>query len=194
MSEHVVTSPAPAGIRSAARDVTGQWWTWLAAGVAWGVIALVILQFDNASVTTVGVLAGTMFTLAAVQNFTLAALPGATRWVSAMFGVLFAVSAVVCFADPAGTFAGMADMLGFLFLIVGVWWMVRAFLEQPVQPLWWMGLIAGILMTVLAFWTAGQFFVEKAYLLLVLAGIWALMEGVNDITRAFALRRLHDAT
>jgi uncharacterized membrane protein HdeD (DUF308 family) len=57
-----------------------------------------------------------------------------------------------------------------------------------------MGLIAGILMTVLAFWTAGQFFVEKAYLLLVLAGIWALMEGVNDITRAFALRRLHDAT
>ena len=196
MSDQVATSRVPAGssVREAAREVTGQWWTWLVAGIAWGVIALVILQFDAASVTTVGVLVGAMFTLAAVQNFTLTALPGATRWVSALFGGLFAVSAVICFADPAGTFAGMADMLGFLFLLVGVWWMVRAFLEQPVQPLWWMGLIAGILMTVLAFWTAGQFFAEKAYLLLVMAGIWALMEGVNDITRAFALRRLHDAT
>ena len=45
-------------------------------------------------------------------------------------------------------------------------------------------------MTVLAFWTAGQFFIEKAYVLLVFAGIWALMEGVGDIIRAFALREL----
>ena len=195
MSDHVATQRVPAGssVREAVRDITGQWWMWLVAGIGWGVIALVILQFDAASVTTVGVLVGLMFTLAAVQNFALTALPGAPRWVAALFGVVFAVSAVICFADPAGTFAGLADMLGFLFLLVGVWWMVRAFLEQPVQPLWWVGLIAGILMTVLAFWTAGQFFVEKAYLLLVLTGIWALMEGVNDITRAFALRRLHDA-
>ena len=47
-------------------------------------------------------------------------------------------------------------------------------------------------MTGLAFWTAGQFFIEKAYVLLVFAGIWALMQGVTDITRAFALRRLHE--
>ena len=44
-------------------------------------------------------------------------------------------------------------MLSFLFLLVGLWWMVRAFLEQAVNGLWWLGLIAGILMTVLAFWT-----------------------------------------
>jgi uncharacterized membrane protein HdeD (DUF308 family) len=178
--------------QSGVRDVTGHWWLWLVAGVAWIAIALVILQFDADSVTTVGVLVGLMFTLAAVQNFTLTALPGATRWVSALFGALFAVSAVICFADPAGTFAALADILGFLFGLVGVWWMVRAFLEQPVHPLWWTGLISGILMTVLAFWTAGQFFVEKAYLLLVFAGIWALMQGVGDITRAFAVRRLHE--
>jgi uncharacterized membrane protein HdeD (DUF308 family) len=179
--------------QSDVRDATSHWWLWLVAGVAWIGIALVILQFDAASVTTVGVLVGLMFTLAAVQNFALTALPGATRWVSALFGALFAVSAVICFADPAGTFAALADILGFLFGLVGVWWMVRAFLEQPVNPLWWTGLISGILMTVLAFWTAGQFFVEKAYLLLVFAGIWALMQGIGDITRAFAVRRLHEA-
>jgi uncharacterized membrane protein HdeD (DUF308 family) len=69
--------------------------------------------------------------------------------------------------------------------------MVRAFLERPLNPLWWLGLIGGVLMTGLAFWTSGQFFIEKAYVLLVFAGIWALMEGMADIVRAFALRRLH---
>ena len=195
MSDHVAAPPIAAGtgVRAAVREITGRWWMWLVAGIAWGVISLVILQFDSASVTTASVLAGLLFALAAAQNFALTGVPGVTRWVSALFGALFAVSAVVCFADPAGTFAGLADMLGFLFLLVGVWWMIRAFLEQPVQPLWWTGLIAGVLMTVLAFWAAGQFFVEKAYVLLVFAGIWALLQGITDITRAFALRRLHTA-
>jgi hypothetical protein len=43
---------------------------------------------------------------------------------------------------------------------------------------------------ILAFWTAGQFFIEKAYVLLVFAGIWALMQGVTDIVRAFQIRRI----
>lgn len=43
----------------------------------------------------------------------------------------------------------------------------------------------------MAFWTAGQFFFEKAYILLVFAGIWALMEGTGSIVRAFAVRQLH---
>ena len=40
-------------------------------------------------------------------------------------------------------------------------------------------------MTVLAFWTSGQLFIHKAYVLLVFAGIRALMEGTVDIVRAF---------
>jgi uncharacterized membrane protein HdeD (DUF308 family) len=67
-------------------------------------------------------------------------------------------------------------------------WTVRAFLERPINSLWWLGLISGILMTVLAFWTAGQFWIDNAYLLLVFAGIWALMEGIVDVVRAFEIR------
>jgi uncharacterized membrane protein HdeD (DUF308 family) len=70
--------------------------------------------------------------------------------------------------------------------------MVRAVLERAVNPLWWLTLISGILMTIIAFWTSGQFFIEKAYVLLVFAGIWALMEGIANITRAFAIRDLHE--
>ena len=45
-------------------------------------------------------------------------------------------------------------------------------------------------MVILAFWTAGQFFIEKAYVLLVFAGIWALMQGIGDIVKGFQIRKL----
>ena len=183
--------PTDRALRDTAREVTGLWWMWLLAGISWGVISLVILQFDAASITTVGVLVGAMFTFAAVQNFALVSVPGAVRWVSALFGVAFLIAAVICFISPENTFVALADTLGFLFLLVGLWWMVRAFLERAINPLWWLGLISGILMTILAFWTGGQFFIEKAYVLLVFAGIWALMASVTDIVRAFVLLRAH---
>ena len=189
--ETATSGLAPPGperaLRDTAKEVTGLWWLWLVAGIAWGVIALVILQFDAASITTVGVLVGVMFMLAALQNFALTSVPGAVRWVSVLFGVLFVIAAVIAFISPEDTFAALADSLGFLFLLVGIWWIVQAFLEREINHLWWLGLISGILMTILAFWTAGQFFIEKAYVLLVFAGIWALMASITDIVRAFVL-------
>jgi uncharacterized membrane protein HdeD (DUF308 family) len=193
-----LTGPA-ASLRAEAREATGYWWLGLVAGIAWIGISLVILQFDEASITTVGVLVGTMFLLAGAQNVAIATTSKTAfgdvsvvmRVCAGLFAVLFGVSAVICFVNPEETFAGLADTLGFLFLVVGVWWMVRAFMERAVNSLWWLGLISGVLMTVIAFWTAGQFFIEKAYILLVFAGIWALMEGITAIVRAFAIRDVH---
>jgi uncharacterized membrane protein HdeD (DUF308 family) len=197
MSEHAMQSdfglrPMGTGLREAAREITSYWWVVLVAGILWMAAALVILQFDHASVTTVGIITGVLFTLLATQNFVLSRLPVKSRWVPLLFGVLFLAAAIVCFARPASTFAGMADILGFLFMMVAIWWMVRAFLEKAFNPTWWLGLIGGILMTGVAFWTAGQFFIEKAYVLLVFAGIWALTEGIMDIVRAFEIRRVHE--
>jgi short repeat uncharacterized protein DUF308 len=196
MSEHAADPSAgmtavPRSIPDNVREISGYWWVGLVAGIAWLVISLVILQFDSASVTTVGVLVGLMFLLAGAQNVALTTLPVEHRWVPALFSVLFLISAVVCFVDPVSTFAGLADMLGFLFLLVGVWWMTQSFLERAVNPMWWLTLISGILMTGIAFWAAGQLFATKAYTLLVFAGIWALMQGTVNIARAFEVRRVN---
>jgi len=196
MSEHAATPqfevPGIRSLREGARRLTSYWWVWLVAGVAWVAAALVILQFDQSSVTTVGVLVGLMFVAVGIENLALATLDVPMRWAWALFGGVFLAAAVISFANPADTFTGLADVLGFLFLIVGVWWMVRAFLERPVNPLWWMGLISGIVMTGLAFWTEGQFFISKAYTLLVFAGIWALMQGITTIVRAAEIRALRE--
>jgi Short repeat of unknown function (DUF308) len=196
VSEHAATpqsaTPSIPALRDSVRTATGYWWVLLIAGIAWVAVALVILQFDQASVATVGVLVGLMFLALGIENIALSTLDVPARWAWALFGVLFLVSAIVCFANPEDTFAGIADILGFLFLIVGVWWMIRAFLERAINPLWWLGLISGILMTALAFWTSGQFFIHKAYVLLVFAGIWALMQGITNIVRAFQIRALRE--
>jgi uncharacterized membrane protein HdeD (DUF308 family) len=167
------------------------WWLWLVFGVFWIVVALVILQFDQASITTVGVLIGIMFLLSGFQQLALASLTqGWLRLVLFSFGLLLLVAGVIALISPENTFAAIADILGFLFLIVGTFWIIQAFAEREINPLWWFGLLSGIAMIVLAFWTGGQFFIHKAYVLLVFAGIWALFHGVNDIFRAFLIRDL----
>jgi Short repeat of unknown function (DUF308) len=176
--------------REAIQALSRFWWLWLAFGIGWIVISVVILQFDQASVTTVGVIVGFMFVGASLQQFVLAGLAERLKWLFAIFGVLFLGAAVLAFISPENTFAAIADILGFLFLIVGIFWIVEAFAAREVNPLWWLGLVAGIMMVALAFYTGGQFFIEKAYVLLVFAGIWALMNGITDIMRAFQIRRV----
>ena len=171
------------------------WWLWLIFGVGWILIALVILQFDQASVTTVGVLIGIMFLLSCFQQLALGSLTGGwMQLVLFLFGLLMLVAGVIALISPENTFAAIADILGFLFLIIGIFWIIQAFGEREVNELWWFGLISGIAIIVLAFWTGGQFFIHRAYVLLVFAGIWALFAGVNDIFRAFLIRDLGKLT
>jgi uncharacterized membrane protein HdeD (DUF308 family) len=186
------TEVGSAGIRVAEREAARLWWMWLVTGCAWMVAALVILQFDSASITTIGIIVGCMFVFAGAQQLLLAATVERLAWLWGIFGLLFLAAGILCFVNPEKTFAGLADILGFLFLIVGVSWIISAFLQQGDNPVWWLGLVSGVLMCVLSFWTAGQFFIEKAYTLLVFAGIWALLHGVGDFVRAFRVRAARD--
>jgi uncharacterized membrane protein HdeD (DUF308 family) len=183
-------TPTPAAEREALRGISELWWLWIVFGIAWMAISVVILQFDQASINTVGILIGIMFLSTAAQQFIVGAL--ADRWslLYWLFAVLFVGAGIATLISPENTFAAIADMLGFLFLLVGIFWIIQAFVAREVNELWWLGLFSGILMVTLAFWTGGQFFIEKQYVLLVFAGIWALMQGVTDIVRAFQIRKL----
>ena len=47
---------------------------------------------------------------------------------------------------PEKTFAGFADILGLVFLMIGLLWTVQAFTERPLNDVWRLGLISGSLM------------------------------------------------
>jgi uncharacterized membrane protein HdeD (DUF308 family) len=176
--------------REAIRGFSRLWWLWIVFGIFWVVIGLVILQFDQASITTVGILVGAMFLASGFQQFMIMAMVDRGGWLYGLFGVLFLIAGVIALISPENTFAALADILGFLFLLVGIFWIIQAFVSREINELWWLGLLSGILMVILAFWTGGQFFIEKAYVLLVFAGIWALLQGVSDVVRAFQIRKL----
>jgi uncharacterized membrane protein HdeD (DUF308 family) len=173
----------------AAGEATNYWWLGVVTGVMWLLAALAVLQFDQASVKTVGVIIGCMFLAAGTQQLVAAAIGLGMPVLRLIFGLLFVFCGLVALFNPEETFAGVADTLGFLFLIVAVSWMIEAF----VGGVRWFRLCAALLMLALAFWTSGQFFVDKAYVLLVFAGIWALLHGVTDIVAAFFLRSVKTA-
>src|SRR5918995_314883 len=88
----IETSAGPAA-RNPFRQAANLWWFWLIAGIFWVVVALVVLQFDGASITAVGVMIGFMFLLAGLQNLLFGAFDGgAARWILWIFGVLFLVA------------------------------------------------------------------------------------------------------
>ena len=174
--------------REALKQMSVYWWLWLIIGIAWIIIALVILQFTDQSLDIVGIVIGAMFIGAGIQYFVISTLVHRWRWVWIALGTLLIIGGVVAIFNPAETFEAVADVLGFIFLLVGITWIFQAFAEQDHNDLWWLGLIAGILMLIIAFWTAGQLAGVKQDLLIVFAGVWALMAGVTDVVRAFQIK------
>jgi uncharacterized membrane protein HdeD (DUF308 family) len=175
---------------AAAGEFARFWWIWLILGFVWIAAALIILQFRTASLVTVGVIVGIVLILAGIQEFFVAFVSGGWRWLWIAIGVLLIIGGVWALFDPIGTFAALAESLGFLFMLIGIFWLIEAFATASMNPLWWLGLISGIIMVVLGFWAAGQFFYTKVYVLLVFAGIWLLLHGISDIVKAFQIRKV----
>lgn len=175
-------------VQEVVSDVAKWWWLWLVAGVAWIVVAMIILQLDSASVRTVGFIVGAMLFMAGVQYLLIAMVAEGGKWLWGIFGILLVVTGAVAMSSPIRAFANLADMLGFLFAFVGIIWIVEAFAMHGINDFWWLTLLSGSLMLIIAFWVGGQFFFDKAYMLLVFSGMWALMKGFLDILRAFQIR------
>jgi uncharacterized membrane protein HdeD (DUF308 family) len=176
--------------RAAIAAIGRFWWAWIVLGALWIIASFVILQFSDASATTVGIIIGIMLLVAGVQEFVVGAFAGGWKWLWYIFGALFILGGLWALFNAQAAFLAIADTLGFLFLLIGIFWIVEAFATRAMNPLWWLGLIAGILMVGLGFWATGQFLVTKAYYLLIFAGIWALLHGITDIIKALQIKRL----
>jgi hypothetical protein len=190
MNAESATNAQSAEARQIAAQIAKWWWAWLVFGVLWIFASLVILQFQITSVTVVGIIIGVMFLVAGAQEFFIAALAESWKWLWIVFGVLLIIAGIIALVNPIGTFVAIAEIFGFLTLLVGAFWIIEAFITKEANELWWLGLIAGIMMIVMGFWVGGQFFITKAVTLLIFAGIWALFHGFTDIIRAFQIKKM----
>jgi uncharacterized membrane protein HdeD (DUF308 family) len=178
-----------AAVRDSVREASRWWWVFIVTGIFWLWISLVILRFTTTSIVTIGILIGVMFTVAAITEFMVAGVThGGWRVVHVILGVIFVLGAIWGYSDPKNAFWALAEVLGFILVIYGAVTLTESITTRAFNPLWWLGLTAGILLILLGFWTSQQLLGVKAELLIFYAGLFALFRGMGQIVTAFQIR------
>jgi uncharacterized membrane protein HdeD (DUF308 family) len=176
-------------MRSEVRDVSRWWWVFIVTGVIWLWISLVVLRFTESSVTTVGVLIGVVFTIAAITEFMVVGVTsGGWKVVHVFLALIFVLGAIWGYANPKDAFWALSEVLGFILVVYGTIELTQAIVTRDINPLWWLGLISGILLILLGFWTGQQLLHVKAQLLIFYVGLAALFRGIGQIVFAFQVR------
>jgi uncharacterized membrane protein HdeD (DUF308 family) len=181
------------GERLIAREAARYWWVFLVSGILWLLIAWLVLRMNQTSIAAVGVLLGVMFLLAAINEVGVAAMaPGGWKvWHYIMAGIFF-LGALWGFIRPVNTFFALASVLGLILVFYGAFEIVQGLASRAVNPYWWVNLITGILLVLLAFWVSGSDRVyalaQRTALILFWVGFFALFRGFTQIMLAFGVR------
>ena len=165
------------------------WWVFLITGTLWFVLSLVMFRFDITSASTIGVLAGIVFLTAGLIEFCMAALVNSGWWkaLNAILGLVLVVGGIMSFVHPGNAFVAVASVIGFMFLLVGIFDLIVAFSDRV--GLWWVRMITGFVCIGLAFWASGDF-QRKSILLVAWVALFCLFRGINSFIVAFSLRHL----
>ncbi len=175
-------------LREAAAMATTLWWIPIILGVAWFLVALLVLRFDTTSVTTVGILLGCVLLFAGASELLEISVTRGWRWIHVIMAVLFLGGAIWAFVSPDDAFWALASILGFLLVLKGTMDIVLAVESKGLNPIWGLGLATGIVEVLLGFWASQQFYPARAALILIWIGFMALFRGAASIAIGIQLR------
>jgi Short repeat of unknown function (DUF308) len=176
------------------REGSRYWWVLLLIGIAWLVVAWIVLRANITSLVTVGVLLGCLFIAAGINEvFFAQAVTGGWKFLHWAMAVIFLLGGLWAFIRPVNTFFALASVLGLILLFYGAFEIVRGVASREENRFWWVGLITGILLILLAFWVSSSDrafnLANRAWLILFWVGFMALIRGFTQIMLAFAVRR-----
>jgi uncharacterized membrane protein HdeD (DUF308 family) len=170
------------------------WWLLLITGIAWMLLALILLRFDYTSVSAISILFGVVAIVAGVLE--LGVLVLAAGWWKLLHGLLavvFIAAGIVAFVHPGNTFAALAAVFSFFLVIAGTFDIVISISVRREIDVWWVQLITGIIEVLLGFWAAG-YYGRTALLLVAWVAAIAILRGIRDIVLAFRVREVQHAT
>jgi uncharacterized membrane protein HdeD (DUF308 family) len=187
-----MSSNTPVVARTLGR-VLPPWWLFLLTGVAWTVVALILLRFDYTSVNAIAILFGVVALAAGLLEIGVTMI--AHGWWKLLYGVLavvFIASGVVSFIHPGDTFKALAAVISFFLVFAGTFDIISSISMRREIEVWWLQLIGGIIELALGFWAAG-YYGRSAVLLVAWVAAFTLIRGVRDIVLAFRIRELQHA-
>jgi uncharacterized membrane protein HdeD (DUF308 family) len=171
-------------------STTKHWWLLLVTGVAWVVIAILILRFDYTTVAAIALLFGVFCFAAAANEVMVSAVTSSRGWriLHFLLAALFIVVGALSFFRPEDTFVGLAAVMSFYFVFRGAFDIATSLAASRV-PGWWVLLLVGIAELAIGFWAAGSWNVSVVVLVSwVSAG--ALIHGIGQIASAFLVRKV----
>ena len=176
------------------REGSRYWWVLLLIGIAWLVIAWVVLRANVTSLATVGILLGILFIAAGVNEvFFAGAVTGGWKVLHYVMAAILLLGGLWALIRPVNTFFALASVLGLILVLQGTFEIVRGVASRDENRFWWVGLVSGILLLLLAFWVSSSDRVfnlaSRTYLILFWVGFMALIRGFTQIMLAFSVRR-----
>jgi uncharacterized membrane protein HdeD (DUF308 family) len=169
------------------------WWIFLLLGIAWTVVALIVLRFDYTSVNAIAILFGIVAIAAGVLELMTTIL--ASGWWKLLYGVLavvFFATGIISFIHPGDTFLALAAVISFFLVFAGTFDIITAISARHEVEVWWLQLIGGIVELALGFWAAG-YYGRSAVLLVAWVAAFAIIRGVTNIVMAFRVREVQHA-
>jgi uncharacterized membrane protein HdeD (DUF308 family) len=163
------------------------------SGILWLLIAWMVLRLNATSIATVGVLLGVVFLLSGINEVGQATLShGGWKVWHYIMAAIFLLGALYGFVRPVNTFFALASVLGLILIFYGTFEIIQGVASRAVNPYWWVNLVTGILLVLLAFWVSGSDRVyalaQRTYLILFWVGFFALFRGFSQIFMALAVR------
>jgi uncharacterized membrane protein HdeD (DUF308 family) len=166
------------------------WWLLLITGIAWIVVAMILLRFDYTSVSSISILFGVVAIAAGVLE--IGAMFIAAGWwklLNAVLAIAFIAAGVVAFIHPGDTFVALAAVFSFFLVFAGTFDIIFSISARQEIEVWWLQLIGGIIELALGFWAAG-YYGRSAVLLIAWVAAFAVIRGVRDIVLAFRVREI----
>jgi uncharacterized membrane protein HdeD (DUF308 family) len=162
-------------------------WGWY---LVWGIVAMIfgffVISYRHASVYAIIYLASGFFIVGGLFEMVGAARMARQRWMHLIFGLVWIGAGIVGFVWPHITIFIVAVLVGWGFLVLGIFDIVDS-IRNHYMPYWWAYLIRGLIAVALGFLCIRH---PGAPLtaLVVLIGILAIVFGAVEIIGAFSAR------
>ncbi len=167
------------------------WWLFLITGIAWVVLAFVVLAWDPGTAALIGYLMGFVLIAAGINELVTIAFVDSWKWLHGVLGGLFVVTGFLALLEPFQTFGILALLIGWYLLFKGLGDLILSIVDRDALHLWGLLLASGIIQMVIGIWAIG-YPGRSAWLLILWVGIGALIRGITEIVVAFKLRSDRD--